>query len=55
MDIFEVTVEDGWEDMARQELGCEKKTLYVLQLQWYLHKYCVEIRCQDTTSKYWVT
>jgi hypothetical protein len=40
-------------EMARKELGCEKKTSSVLQLQWDWHNYCVEIRCQDTTSEDW--
>jgi hypothetical protein len=33
--------------MAREELGCEKKTACVLTWQWD----CYEIRCQDTTSE----
>jgi hypothetical protein len=50
---LEMAVEDDWEEMARKELGCEKKTLCALQLQWDWYKYCVEIRCQDTTSEDW--
>jgi hypothetical protein len=37
--------------MAKKELGCANKTLCVLQLQWDWYNYCVEIRCQDTTSE----
>jgi hypothetical protein len=33
--------------------ACEKKTSCVLQLQWDWCNYCVEIRCQDTTSEDW--
>jgi hypothetical protein len=39
--------------MARKELGCAKKTPYVLQLQSDCHNYCAEPRCQDTTSEDW--
>jgi hypothetical protein len=48
-----MAVEDDWEEMARKELGCAKKTSCVLQLQWDWYNYCVEIRCQDTTSEDW--
>jgi hypothetical protein len=37
--------------MAMEELGCGKKTLSVLQLQGDECSYCVDIRCQDTTSE----
>jgi hypothetical protein len=30
---LEMAIEDDGEEMARKELGCEKKTSYVLQLQ----------------------
>jgi hypothetical protein len=30
---------------------CEIKTACVLQLQSHWYDYCVEIRCQDTTSE----
>jgi hypothetical protein len=30
---LEMAVEDEWEELARKELGCAKKTLYVLQSQ----------------------
>jgi hypothetical protein len=48
-----MAIEDDGEEMARKELGCEKKTSYVLQLQWAWYNYCVEIRCQNTTSEGW--
>jgi hypothetical protein len=48
---FEMAVGDEWEEMARKELGCEKKAWHLLQLQWDWCNYCVEIRCQDTTSE----
>jgi hypothetical protein len=48
-----MVVEDDWEEIARMELGCARKTSCVLQLQWDWYNYCVEIRCQDTTSKDW--
>jgi hypothetical protein len=48
-----MAVEDDREEMARKELDCAKKTSYVLQLQWDWYNYCVEIRCQDMTSKDW--
>jgi hypothetical protein len=38
-------------EMARKELGYDKKTSCVLQSQWDWYNYCVETRCQDTTSK----
>jgi hypothetical protein len=47
-----MAVEDGWENMARKELGSAKKTSFVLQLQWDWYS-CVEIRSQDTTSEDW--
>jgi hypothetical protein len=37
----------------KKKTGCEKKTSYVLQLQWDWYKYCVEIRRQDTTNEDW--
>jgi hypothetical protein len=46
-----MAVEGDWEEMARKELDCAKKTSYVLQLHWDWYNYCVEIRCQDTTSE----
>jgi hypothetical protein len=46
-----MTVEGDWEEMARKELDCVKNTSFVLQLQWDWYNYCVEIRCQDTTSE----
>jgi hypothetical protein len=49
----EMAVEDDWEEIARMELGCEKKTSYVPQLQWDCYNFCVEIRCQDTTNEDW--
>jgi hypothetical protein len=30
---FEMAVKEDWEEMARKELGCAKKTSYELQLQ----------------------
>jgi hypothetical protein len=48
-----LAVEDDWEEMGRQELGCEKKVSCVLQLQWDWYNYCVEIHCQDMTSEDW--
>jgi hypothetical protein len=50
---LEMAAEDDWEEMAWKELGGEKKTSFVLQLQWDWYNYCVEIRCQDTTSEDW--
>jgi hypothetical protein len=50
---LETATGDDWEEMEREELGCEKKTSYVLQLQWDWYNYYVEIRCQDTTSEDW--
>jgi hypothetical protein len=35
----------------KKEFGCAMKTSCVLQLQWGWYNYCVEIRCQDTTSE----
>jgi hypothetical protein len=31
---LEMEVEEDWEEMARKELGCEKETSCMLQLQW---------------------
>jgi hypothetical protein len=50
---LESAVKAEWEEMAIKELGCEKKTSRVLQLQWHWYNYCVEIRCQDTTNGEW--
>jgi hypothetical protein len=44
---------DDWEQMARKELACAKKTSSMLQLQWDWYNYCTEIHCQDTTSEDW--
>jgi hypothetical protein len=44
---------NDWEEMARNELGSEKKTSYVLQFDRDWYTYCVEIRCQDTISEGW--
>jgi hypothetical protein len=44
-------VGDDWEKMAKKELGYEKKTSYVPQLQRDWYNYYIEIRCQDTTSE----
>jgi hypothetical protein len=46
-----MAVEDDWKEMARKELGWEKKT--VLQLQWNWYNLRVEIRCKDTTNEDW--
>jgi hypothetical protein len=51
--VLEMAVEGDCLEMARNELDCVKKTSYVLQLQWDWYKYCVKIRCQDTTSDDW--
>jgi hypothetical protein len=50
-----MAVEGDWEEMARKELDCAKKSSYPPQPQWDWYNYCVEIRCQDTTSKVWET
>jgi hypothetical protein len=50
---LQMAVNDDWEELARKELGCEKETSCVLQLKWDWHNYCVEIRCQNTTSEDW--
>jgi hypothetical protein len=52
---LEIAVEGDWGEMARKELGYEKKTSRVLQLQWDWYDYCAEIRCEDTTSEDWET
>jgi hypothetical protein len=49
--VLGMAVEGDWEEMARKELDYAKKISYVLQWQWDWHNYCVEIRCQDTTSE----
>jgi hypothetical protein len=50
--VLEMAVESNWKEIARKELGGPKNTSNMLQLQWDLYKYYVEIRCQDTTSEY---
>jgi hypothetical protein len=50
---LEISGEDDWKEMERNELGCSEKTSCVLQLQWDWYNYCIEIRCQDTTSEVW--
>jgi hypothetical protein len=39
------------EALGRKELYCGKKTSCTLQLQLDCYNYCVEIRCEDTTSE----
>jgi hypothetical protein len=51
--VLEMAVEGDWEEMTRMYLGYANKTSCVLQLQWDWYNYCVEIRCQDTTSEDW--
>jgi hypothetical protein len=46
-----MAVEYDWEEMARKELDCAKKTSCVLQLQWDWYNSSVDIRCQDMTSE----
>jgi hypothetical protein len=53
LELREMTVEDDWGEITRKELGCAKKTSCVVQLQWDWYDYCIEIRCQDTTSEDW--
>jgi hypothetical protein len=48
-----MAAEGDWEEWVRNELDCEKDISCVLQLQWDWYNYCVEIRCQDTTSEDW--
>jgi hypothetical protein len=45
-----MAIEDDWEERARKELDCAKKTSCAAMTV-RLVNYCVEIRCQDTTSE----
>jgi hypothetical protein len=50
MESLETAVEEDREEMARKELGCEKKT-YVFCSYSEAGIVSVEIRCLDTTSE----
>jgi hypothetical protein len=46
----EMAVKDDWEEMARKELGCEKKCHVCCSYSgWY--NCCIEILCQNTICK----
>jgi hypothetical protein len=49
---LEMAVKDDWEEIVRNELGCEKIS-YALQLRWDGYIYSAESHCHDTTSEDW--